>query len=81
MKITKWIDYSQEVEIEIGAEDISVIFSDDPDIKEWLYQINSIASFLTGTPTNVLEQLTPKQAQIIGQYFKDQGERIEQYLK
>ena len=57
-----------------------MIFFDDPDIKEWLRQVNSIATYLTGTPTKLLEQLTPDQAEMIGRYFREQGERIDQYI-
>jgi hypothetical protein len=81
MKIKTWIEFADEVEVDIGAKDISVIFSDNPDdVKEWVYQVNSIATFMIGTPTKTLEKLTKKQVEVIGRFFREQGERIEQYL-
>jgi hypothetical protein len=81
MRITKWVDCSQQMEIDIGPQDISVIFTDNPDdVKEWVRQVNDIATFMIGTPTKTLEKLTKKQVEMIGRFFREQGERIEQYM-
>jgi hypothetical protein len=77
MKIQKWVKFEDEIDIELNAEDVSVIFADPKtDIREWLYQMNSIATFLKGTPEEVLNQLNEKQKEVIGKFLIENGEKI-----
>ena len=82
MRINKYIEFAQEVEIDLDSEDISVIYSEnDGSVGEWLGQVNSIATFLIGTPTKTLEQLTTKQAEACSNFLREQAERIYQYVE
>lgn len=77
MKIFKTVEFSKEIEIEIDTDDISVIYSDNPDVPEWLGQMNSIASFIKGTPMELVEQLSQKQVDILSQFLIDQGNKLK----
>jgi len=74
--IRKLIEFTQEVDVHINAEDISVIYADDADLPIWLGQMNCIAQFLKGTPKEVIKQLNQAQVETISEFLKTEGARF-----
>jgi|GEM_PF-1256139 len=83
MKIHKWIEHSEEIEIEIDAEDISMIFKEgsEENINIALNNLNSIFTFLIGLPNEVIEKIHKRTIELIARHLKEQAERFEQFIK
>jgi hypothetical protein len=80
MKIKKWIDYSQEVEIDLSSEDISLILGEcegADGVKNTFYEINSIATFLKGIPDSIITEMSDGQKEAISAFFEEQGKRFK----
>lgn len=89
MKITKWVDMGQEVEIHISAEDIRIALSEafseatkeklgEGDNKhEILLALNSIAGFLNALEQHQLDSLTLAQRLVIEKFLRDAADRFK----
>lgn len=83
MRITYWLEVQKEIEIDLSAEDISILYrdaySEDPKAlqKEVLYNLNSVASFLRGVSDEIIGDLSDGQKKIISNFLKEQGARFE----
>jgi len=75
MKVTKWVEYSREVEIEIGADDIAAALSeafarvprdidDHPSRHDVTSALNSIARFFNGMKDEHIALLTDGQRKV-----------------
>ena len=80
MKITKFIDFSQEIEIDITAEDISAVYGETQDLKAWMYEFNSVVQFFRGTPGVLIEGLNTAQKEVIGRFLAGQSERFDKRI-
>ena len=77
MKISKWIDFSREVEIEIDSEDISVVFKDgDGDYKLLAHNINRMAVFLKAVPEETVAEMPESMKAVVAEFFREQAERF-----
>ena len=77
MKIQKWVDYSQEVEIELSAEDIQLIFDSDSDSLPSIFRcLNSVAAFLKGISDGKIEEMDPGQRKVITEFLTTQAARF-----
>lgn len=81
MKIEKFIELSDHVEIELSKEDIQIFFLDDEDYQDkaaiLLNNVNSIASFLNAVPGKIIKELTEQQKEVISDFFTEQAERFK----
>lgn len=87
MKVSKWVESSQEVQIEIGADDISVALSeafarvhrdcdDHPNRHDVLSAFSSIARFLKAFQDEHIAQLNDAQRKTIREFLLSQGARF-----
>ena len=76
MKITKYINFSQSVDIDISSDDISEIFDRDSSTLPYvLYGLNSIATFLKGVSDLKIAEMTPEQRKVIRDFLFSEGKR------
>ncbi|HEA68602.1 MAG TPA: hypothetical protein ENI07_17525 [Desulfobacterales bacterium] len=81
MKIDKYIDFSQEIEIELSSEDIYLILSEDAESVPVVLQcLNSVASFLKGVPEARIAEMTNEQKTIIRDFLSEQSGRYNRSL-
>jgi hypothetical protein len=87
MKVTKWVEFSTEVEIEIGADDISVALSeafarvprdcdDRPSHFDVSGALNSIGRFLNGMKDEHIALLSPAARKCVADYLAKAAERF-----
>ena len=78
MKVYKWVETAQEVEIELSSEDVHAIFTEPTaSIRDVLYQFNSIAVFLKGLPKATIDELTDGQREVISNFLVESAEKIK----
>lgn len=66
MFVHQWVGFSQEVPIEIHADDILAAFTETPDPGEtWLQAINRFALCLNALPDETIATWTPRQRALI----------------
>ena len=81
MRIDKYIDFSQEVEIELSSEDIYLILEEDAEsVPVVLRCLNSVATFLKGVPEARIAEMTNEQKTIIRDFLSEQSGRYNQSL-
>lgn len=88
MKVTKWVEFSQEVEIEIGADDIRCAVSeafgrvnardidDSPNRYDVSQALNSIGTFLNGLTDEHISLLSPAARQTVAAFLGKHAERF-----
>jgi len=83
MRIEKWIDIQREIEIELSADDISMIYreaySDDPKAIQQaiLSNLNGFASYLKGIPDEIISGLGEKTRNTIFTFYNEQIMRFK----
>jgi hypothetical protein len=88
MKVTKWVDYGCEVEVEVGADDIRSALNEAfyavnqneeeaINIHDILYAFSSIAAFLIAFSEEQITLLKPAQRKTIAEFLTKQGERFK----
>lgn len=75
MKITKFISIEQEVEIDMTAEDIQIVFSKGNYLPDVVYGLNAIATFLKGIPDCRIEEMTNGQREIVSGFLSKEANR------
>lgn len=82
VKITKWIDCSQEVEIEIGTDDVLAALregSEDCTPKQAVFKaVNNIAHVFRKLPQSSIDELTPEARKTIADFLAEQEKRFRQ---
>ena len=80
VKKSKWQTIDIEVEMEIGPDDIEVIFTDPDDCtqKQYMRQLNDVAIFLKGTPDSMIKTFTKAQVDVICAALWDISDRFVQ---
>lgn len=89
MKVTKWVDLGQEVEIEIGADDIRAALGEafgrvtsdplgeeGPSRSDVVACFNSIAGFLNAITDEQITKLNYLQRVVIGKFLRKHAERF-----
>ena len=76
MKVTKWIEIEQEVEIDISAEDIRLILEDDGELREVLRNISRAATYLKAIPDKMIDEMNPAQKETIAKFLTGLIERL-----
>lgn len=84
MKIYKWVDIGQEVEIEIGFNDVRVALAESfaqvtkgsPGETGMLLAFNQIAMFMKAVTVKQIGMLNVQQRKIIGDFLAEQAKRF-----
>jgi basic membrane lipoprotein Med (substrate-binding protein (PBP1-ABC) superfamily) len=77
LKITKYVCFDQEVEIDITVEEITKAIYEDPDcMKNVLYGLNNIGVFLRAIPDSAISKLNESQRKIIREFITEQVARF-----
>jgi hypothetical protein len=70
MKVPVWVEFGQEVEVEIGREEIVAVFSHCPEPGEtWLPVLNRFALCLNALPDATIAAWTPAQRKTVGDFL------------
>jgi len=88
MKVTKWVECSQEVEVQIGADDIRIALSEAfgaanqnleeaVNIHDILGAFQCIGAFLLAFTQEQIDMLNAKQRATIGAFLEEQGDRFK----
>ena len=88
MKIRKWVDMGQEVEIEIGSDDIRCALAEafsrdtdtlgeEPDRGSILRTFNSIGAYFKALNDEQIAALNPQQRAVVLKFLKAQVARFE----
>ena len=88
MKVSKWVDMGQEVEIEIGIDDIRATLSEcfdratrdeldgkGPNRQQIIYAIDTLAKCLRALTDRHIDCLTHEQRKIIETFLFEQSKR------
>jgi hypothetical protein len=82
MIIKKWIEYEKEIDINLSAEDICLLFEENEDKEHnqtiMLSNINSLAGFLKGIPDEMISGLSDGMKKTIFEFLTEQTERFKQ---
>jgi hypothetical protein len=79
MKVTTWVEFSQEVDIDIGHEAIVAAFSACPDPGEtWFPVLNRFAFALKALPDATIATWTAGQRKTIGDFLATQATRFSE---
>lgn len=80
MKIEKFVEISDNLEIDIDADDIRACLREsinDADTKATvLNTLNNIAQFINGIPDELLNEITDKQKQIVYEFMVNAANRF-----
>ncbi len=84
MKISKWVDLSQEVEIEIGLDDVrgtlaesfAQVTKGSPGETGMLLAFNQIAMFMRAVTVKQIGMLNAQQRRTIGNFLAEQAKRF-----
>ena len=87
MKVTTWVEFSQEVEIEIGADDVSAALSeafarlardidDHPNRYDVTGALGAIGQFLRALKDEHIAQLNDAQRKVVRDFLLMQGARF-----
>lgn len=78
MRITKTIDVTCDVEIDLSADDLGLIISESPDrLATVLRGINDIARFMQAVPDEIITEMTGQQRSTIASFLEKQVDRLK----
>lgn len=89
MKVSKWVDFGQEVEVELSMEDVRAALSEafhevtredrlgepGPTNGEVMMAFNNLAGFLRAFTDEQIAQMKPAQREVIGKFLAEQAAR------
>lgn len=78
MKIVKYINIEQEVELHLSPEDICLILKEAGSPRDVLVGLNTISTYLEGIPNSLISQLKTEQKVIITDLFLKQAKRFKE---
>ncbi len=82
MRISKYIEFCQEVEIDLSSDDITEIIDRDSDsLQNVLWGLNSIATFLKGISDSKMAEMSPEQRKYVRDFLLTEAERYNMPLK
>ena len=89
MRVEKWVDFGQNVTVNIGMDDIRAALAecfevitrdrlgeDGPNKAEVLYALSSIGSFLRALTDEQIGMLTDSQKTVIHEFLREQATRF-----
>lgn len=81
MKVTKWVEFEKEVEIEIGADDIRAALADLAGSPERVFQanaiLNAVAQSLRGIPNDLINEMSSEARATVAAFLGEQKARFE----
>jgi ABC-type transporter Mla subunit MlaD len=85
MKVSKWIETSQEIEIDVGADDINAALREafatpnqkDGQAHDVLRALNTVATFLNAFDTTLIDRLTFGQRLTIEKFLRNAADRFK----
>jgi hypothetical protein len=81
MKVTKWVEFSKEIEVEISGEEAVAAITDDPDgVAPELHLKRAVSSFfvfLKHVPDLTIANLTPEARKTIHKGLTEQVDRFK----
>jgi len=93
MKVSKWVDIGQEVEIEIGVDDVRAALAEGfhaatedrlgepgPLPSEVIYALNDMAIFLRALSDSQIAMLKPKQRELVREFLSEQSQRFARVI-
>ncbi len=91
MKVTKWIDFSQEVTIEIGSDDIRVALSEafanalpigkgreEPSRQDILIAFNAAGAFMRAMTDEDIALMLSAQRAVIAKFLGEEARRFQE---
>ncbi len=76
MRIKKWINIEQEVDIDLTSEDICGIYTLDPEsVDSILRAVNDVVCFLRGIPSGKIAEMSDSTRTLISEFFLEQSKR------
>ena len=76
MKITKSVQFDQEVEIDLSSEDIQTIFDSEHDYLNYIiYGVNRVATYLKGISAAKIAEMSKEQKETVRAFLLTQAER------
>ena len=78
MKIEKFVRIEDTVEIELTAEDISLILEESETLSGLLFNFNHILQFLKAVPDKLIKELSDEHRKIITKAFEEIVMRINE---
>ena len=77
MKVTKFVSFDQEVDIDLSVEEITQAICEDPDsAKVIFYGLNNVGAFLKAIPDDEILKLSIDQRKCIRAFLADQSVRF-----
>ncbi len=89
MKISKWVDMGQEVEIEVGVDDVRAALAEafdnvtqdrlgeeGPNRSEVALTLNNIAQFLKALTDDQIAMLSPQARELTAKFLAEQSKRF-----
>ena len=83
MKVTKWVEFSQEVEISLGVEDLhgllaeSLVSDRQETLREVLHGMNAVLSFLRAVGDDQIAAMLPVHRQLVATVLAEQIVRFQ----
>jgi hypothetical protein len=79
MKVPVWVEFAQEVEVEIGREEIVSAFSECPEPGEtWFPVLNRFALCLNALPDDTIASWTVAQRKGVGDFLAKHALRFQE---
>jgi len=79
MRIEKFVEFSQEIEIELTSEDIRLILEESETLRGLLSNISIIMRFLKVIPDKLIKELSSEHKKIILTAFQETMDKISEY--
>lgn len=77
MKIPKYIDIQQEIEVDVTAEEIAQAFADSPDsFRHAISGINNCARFVKAITPEMVAEMNEPTRKCIADFFAEQAARF-----
>lgn len=79
MKILKWIEHQEEMEIDLSVSDLSFIFREGSEENERIaiMNLNDVISFLIALPNEIIEKLRKDVRETVSRHLLEQAERYK----
>lgn len=77
MKIRQWVEFADEIDVEIDQETLIQAFRTFPEPGQtWLQLLNTFALALNALPDETIATFTPKQRKSIGDFLSKHASRF-----
>jgi hypothetical protein len=79
MRVTAWVEFSREIEVEIGRQEVLEAFNESPDPGDtWFTALNRFDLLLHALPDATIAAWTPAQRKAIGDFFTKHAARFQE---